>query len=137
MTTIHLEPGRYYAGASIPFFVPNSMIASAVEGLGGKNVKIVSRDDIKLPFDPRIDPKYDDDWSEVIIADYSGPVRQFEHERVWQWLIVQPQKKNSTLPAAPIDQSTPSTKPTASTGAMVGIGLGVVLLALGLRKKKR
>ena len=135
MSTINLEPGRYYAGASIPFFVPNSMIVSAVEELGAKNVQIISRDDIKLPFDPRIDPKYDDDWSEVIIADYSGPERRFEHERVWKWLIVQPQKKNSTLPAAPIQASTQEKKPAGNSAAILGLGLGAALLWFGLRKK--
>ncbi len=85
---LNLKPGRYFAGVDIPFIVPDSSIVDGVEELGGRGVTITKRAKAQLTFDPRKDPKYSDDWEEVVIADYPGPAKSIETPRRWKWLMV-------------------------------------------------
>jgi hypothetical protein len=96
---LKLRKGRYFAGVDIPFVVPNAMIVSKLEELGGEGVRIESREDVAVPFtttlngqtikvDPRKDPRYSDDWAEMVVVDYNGPDRTVDVPRKWKWLMV-------------------------------------------------
>lgn len=134
--TVHLEPGRFYAGVSLPFFVTEGMVAHKLEGLGFTNVTFHARDLIaSLKVDPKKYPGYDDGWNQWIEADYTGPKKDLEFEKHWSWLLVVPTPMPQAVSATPIDPGLigPLSSPKAGSPALAA--LGVVLIVIGLFKR--
>lgn len=137
--TVHLEPGRFYAGISLPFFVPHSMVTHKLESLGFTNVSFHTRaEQAKLAVDPKKYPGYDDGWSEWIEADYAGPKKDLEFEKHWSWLLVVPHPapgskeppQEPTDPAPTLDLQ----KPRMIGESALVVGLLVVGFGLLLRR---
>lgn len=137
MANINLEPGRFYAGVTIPFFIPNSMVVAKLESLGFTNITIHDRaDSATLAINPRKDPKYSDSWEQWVEADYNGEAKPLEFERHWQWLMVAPWKKGEPIPApnqAPVPVKDLQAPKDASPGLIL-LGLGVTLFGMLWRK---
>lgn len=125
--TVHLEPGRFYAGVSLPFFITHAMVQHRLESLGFTNVSFHDRkESASLAVDPKKYPNYDDSWSEWIEADWTGPKKDLDFEKHWSWLLVVPKKESVPPSAAP---ATPATPAPSVSGAMVGlliVGIGIL-----------
>lgn len=64
---------KYYAGASRPFYVTQSMVTGYLEGKGFRAVHWHDRDEaLPAGLDPAKDPEYSNDWDEWAEAEYSG-----------------------------------------------------------------
>ena len=134
---VHLEPGRFYAGISLPFFVPHSMVTHKLESLGFTNVSFHDRaTQASLAVDPKKYPGYDDGWTEWIEADYSGPKKDLEFEKHWSWLLVVPHvsaggggpTQGPVDPAPTLDLQRPKMiGGSALTIAVLMLGLGFLL----------
>ncbi len=142
--TVHLEPGRFYAGISLPFFVTHAMVQHKLEGMGFSNISFHDRaQEAELAVDPKKYPGYDDSWSEWVQADWTGPKKDLDFDKHWSWLLVVPTANKPDPSGAGPSTPTPSasnpeagfleTKPFISPG-MVVLGLFVVGLGLLLRK---
>lgn len=129
--TVHLEPGRFYAGVSLPFFVTHAMVQHKLEGLGFSNVTFHDRDQsATLAVNPRKYPAYDDSWSEWIEADYAGPKKDLPFDRHWSWLLVVPTPAPGSAPpqwpgGAP-ELISDTLGPVARSSALVLLGLAMV-----------
>lgn len=91
--TVHLEPGRFYAGVNLPFFISHGMVESQMKEYGLTNIEWFSRDDAaqKLAVDPAKQyPGASDDWNEWVQADYAGPKKDLDIAKHWAWLLVVP-----------------------------------------------
>ncbi len=138
--TVHLEPGRFYAGISLPFFVTHAMVQHKLEGLGFTNISFHQRAESNaLKVDPKKYPTYSDDWNEWIEADWAGPKKDLEFEKHWAWLLVVPTATSTgpsdpkaSLPGAENPESG-FTKPDHTTGLIL-LGLLVVGFGLLLRR---
>jgi hypothetical protein len=87
--TIPLMRAKYYAGIDRPWFASRSAVRSALTktvGAGVTGVRFHDRDE-QLPVNPRVDPRYSDEWDEWIELLYEGVPRSLETERVWAWLV--------------------------------------------------
>lgn len=138
--SVHLEPGRFYAGVSLPFFITRAMVTHKLESLGFTNVSFHDRDQsASLAVDPQKSyPGYSDDWSEWIEADYSGPKKDLAFEKHWAWLLVVPTKTGG-VPSAPPSKSGPNDVPDLTSKASSAAGLavvGVLVVVLGLLLRK-
>lgn len=138
--TVHLEPGRFYAGVSLPFFVTHAMVQHKLEGLGFTNVSFHPRDQsAQLAVNPRKYPAYDDSWDEWIEADYAGPKKDLPVDKHWSWLLVVPKSSAPTPPSSgappqgPVDPA-PGIKAGLSSST---IAVGVFALGLGFLWLKR
>ncbi len=131
--TVHLEPGRFYAGISLPFFVSHSMVTHRLESLGFTNVSFHDRaNSATLAVDPKKYPGYDDNWTEWLEADYTGPKKDLEFEKHWSWLLVVP-KPVAGGSAPPQGQLGPApTLDLQSPKMIVGSVLTIAVLMLGL-----
>lgn len=120
-----VKTGTYYAGINRPFFVSDSMIRSKLAEMGAQLVAIYDRSKTPLPatVDPRAkDPRYQDDWDEWMIVNWSGPPKTLDVKRVWKWLLVSPLKPATSQPLAS------SSKGGGSLAPMAFAGLGVLTL---------
>lgn len=120
-----LEPGVWFAGYHAPFFISDSMIQPFIEKFGVKGITWKDRDDpLPAGVNPKVDPKYSDDWESWVQATYDGAAKTVEipHYDHVDWLVRVP-----TAAAKP----TPTTKPSAgSDGAAGWVLLAGLLWAL-------
>ncbi len=87
--TVHLEPGRFYAGVSLPFFVTHAMVQHKLESMCFTNVSFHDRkESASLRVDPTKYPGYDDSWSEWIEADWTLPKKDLDFDKHWSWLLL-------------------------------------------------
>lgn len=85
---IPLIPGaQYFAGYSRPFFIPQSMVRSHLEGLGASQIEFHDRDALPASVNPKTDPSYSDDWEEWVSMSYNGPRTTAEQSNLWAWAV--------------------------------------------------
>ncbi len=142
--TVHLEPGRFYAGVSLPFFITHAMVAHKLESMGFSNVSFHDREKeiASLKVDPKKYPAYDDSWSEWIEADWTGPKKDLEFEKHWSWLLVVPNVSSppdaggTPPPSSPTDPVSgfEPLKPRMIGGSVLGVGFLVLVLGFLLKK---
>ncbi len=113
--SILLQPGTWYAGIRKPWFVPESVIDSALQKEGLSSIAFHKRDE-SLPsmVHPRNDPRYSDDWDTWISAEYHGAQRQLtiDHYDFVAWMLVIADKP----PPAPAKPEPPTPKPEPAHG---------------------
>lgn len=84
---IRLFPGvRYYAGVSLPWYVPRGIVTSAVKEIGFKDVEWHPRAE-RPPVDPHDDPSYSDDWENWATAVYQGPTQLHHLSHAPAWIV--------------------------------------------------
>lgn len=138
--SVHLEPGRFYAGVNLPFFITRAMVQHKLEGLGFTNIVFQDREGSEALLAAAVDPRakypaYSDDWSEWISADYAGPKKDLDIDKHWAWLLVVPHKDG----APPAPSSGKPDVPDLTSGRMtsgVGLVVGVLVIAIGLALRK-
>ncbi len=91
---------KYFAGIKRPFFISQGMVSSAATDLGFTDIKFHERDKT-LPVNPKLDPKYEDDWDEWVEAKYSGPTKEHDITRRWKWAIRRAGGNKITVVKAP------------------------------------
>lgn len=133
--TVHLEPGRFYAGVSLPFFITHSMVESQMTAYGLTNIHWFDRKDAaSLAVNIAKYPGASDDWSEWVEADYAGPKKDLSIAKNWAWLLVVPAKASpSTLPPNGVTARGVSPEASQVTGETAGWGLvslGVTLFGM-------
>ncbi len=139
--TVHLEPGRFYAGISLPFFVTRAMVQHKLEGLGFSNVTFHERSEsAALAVDPKKYPTYDDGWDQWVQADYAGPKKDLDFDRHWSWLLVVPTRAAGSggPPLPPLDPAPDLDlqAPRMVSASMAVLGVCVIGLGLLLRRRK-
>lgn len=103
MSIALVKGSKYWAGASRPFFVSQSMVSSYLSGKGFVNIAWHKRSQpLPSDVDPRADKSYDDDWDEWVSADYEGPNGSLNPPTSIPWLVVHlPSVATQTPVAAP------------------------------------
>jgi hypothetical protein len=120
--TVHLEPGRFYAGIDLPFFITRAMVQHKLEGLGFTDISFHDRSEAAtaLRVDPKKYPAYDDGWTEWLEATYSGPKKDLPADKHWSWLLVVPAGSAPIAPPSSGSAPTaPASKPGLSASAVV------------------
>ena len=134
-----LKPGyHYYAGATIPWFIPNATIVSWLRDKGFVGIKLHKRvEPLPKNVDPKIDSEYIDSWDGWVEAYWIG-----EKENVLElptdisWMV-------RAAPLAKVDIETLKKEESEKINYPVekGFGIGSVVLLAGvtlfwfLRKK--
>lgn len=134
--TVHLEPGTFYAGVSLPFFITESLVKSKVEAAGLTNVVFHKRSESSPPVNVMKYPGYSDDWDTWISADYDGPKKDLDIAKHWAWLLVVPkgaEKPKSPPPPPPA----PTSAQPSQKQALIALGVlsGFALLMLHWSQK--
>jgi hypothetical protein len=84
---VRLFPGvRYYAGVSLPWYVPRSIVTSAANEIGFNNVAWHPRTE-RLSVNPRDDPLYSDDWENWATGVYQGPTQLHRLSHAPSWIV--------------------------------------------------
>lgn len=125
-----LEPGTWFAGFSVPFFVSNSMISTKLETMGFREIKIFDRTDKAPPVNARLDPRYADDWDQWLTAEYVGKPQALDMPSQIKWLLHATRPAQGAPPASPPPGLPPAGKPPG--GAVAGKLIGGALLLGGL-----
>lgn len=96
--TVQLVPGlRYWAGADLPWFVPESVVTSAAKDLGFDDPQWHERSEAP-PVDPTTDPQYQDDWTSWATAIYVGTAQPYELPSGLKWFVAE---QRAAAPAKP------------------------------------
>lgn len=101
-----LEPGKWWGGYHAPFFISPSMLETFLKKQGFTDFNWQDRDaEHPLPayINPKVDPKYSDNWEAWVSATYNGARRTVEipHYDYVDWVLVQAQPLPATAPAKP------------------------------------
>ncbi len=121
--TIQLVPGlRYWAGADLPWFVPESVVTSALRDIGFDAPQWHERSE-SPPVDPHSDPAYLDDWSSWATAIYTGQAKPYELPNGLKWIVAE-QRATQPAPTPPNDAGpTQSTATTPDPNVVLGQNL--------------
>ncbi|SRR6266700_157807 len=133
--TVHLEPGTFYAGVNLPFFITESMVKGKIETEGLTNVIFHKRSEAMPPVNVQKYPSYSDDWDTWISADYAGPKKDLDIAKHWAWLLVVPAHASTgpaptTAPpaaAAPDFTVRDNKKTLIALAALSAVALGLLL----------
>jgi hypothetical protein len=134
--SVRVEPGRYFAGLSRPFFVTRGAVEERAHEEGFRSLIWHERGRERPPVDPALDPKLDDDWEEWVQAEYAGPPRVMTIPARPAWIVrgtTSSQAKPSPVHVAPAPEppkTTTPTRPHSSAAWAVVAGIGLVLLAV-------
>ena len=84
-----VKGSKYWAGASRPFFVSQSMVTGYLQGKGFTNIAWHKRrEPLPAGINPQAEPGYDDDWDEWVSADYQGATGSLSPPTSIPWLVV-------------------------------------------------
>jgi hypothetical protein len=111
---VDLVPGaRYWAGMDLPWYVPQSMVTSAAEDIGFRDVEWHDQSEpLPASVSPRSDPQYGGDWSEWATAVYRGQRQMYHLKYAPDWIVM----------AAPTGAPSPG-PPAASNPTLVAESL--------------
>jgi hypothetical protein len=95
---------RYWAGADLPWFVPQTVVNAALRDLGFGEPTWHERED-PPPVDPRSDPQYSDDWTSWATATYLGAPQRYTLPGGIKWFVAE----KGTSQTAPAPKASPAT----------------------------